>query len=84
MLYITRVKMKQIIFLVIFIRLVGFNNQIIRLNVDDISYYTDVYPDQGYYYTEITLNGGKTLQVKDNPDEVDLLIANSLLKEKIK
>lgn len=65
---------------VVFIRLQGFQEMIYRIAVDDIRYYTDVYPPDpaGNYLCEITFRNGNLLQVRHSCDDVDLNIANSL------
>jgi hypothetical protein len=72
--------MKYSLILVLFIRLLSYQDLIYRINVDDISYYTEVFPPEpsGQYLCEITLKNGNNLQVKHTCDEVDLNIANSL------
>jgi hypothetical protein len=74
--------MKIALTMIIFIRLLSYQDMIYRINVEDISYYTDVFPAEpsGQFLCEITLKKGTNLQVKHTCDEVDLNIANTLLE----
>lgn len=73
---------KYTITLAVFIRLMGFQQMIYRINVDDIRFYTDVYPPDPAYQCELTFTNGNILQVKHSCDDVDLNISNSLSKGK--
>jgi hypothetical protein len=68
----------------VFIRLLGFHDLTYRINVDDIRYYTDMFPADPAYgdICEITFKNGNTLQVKHTCDEVDENINNSLRSSK--
>jgi len=76
--------MKATLFTVLFIRLLSYQDLIYRINIDDISYYTDVFPPEpsGQYLCEITMKRGINLQVKHSCDDVDLNIANTVSRGK--
>lgn len=65
---------------VVFIRLMGFGESIYRVNLDQILFYTEIYPPEPTYQCELTLASKEKIAVKDSCDEIDLYIANGTLK----
>jgi hypothetical protein len=72
--------------LVVFIRLFGYQYHIIRVNIDDISYYGEIQdPIDGMLdKSEIVFKNGKIRTFKDTADEIDLAIANASVSKEPK
>lgn len=64
-----------------FISVKGFNNQIFRINVWSIKAYHPYYPIDSDYRTQIDFIDKSMMGAKDDPEDIDLMLAPDYSKQ---